>query len=228
MLLASRWLRSRSGNDMSKGTGLTTPTLLDLMRQRADRYRDKVACDYCHYSPGGEEHSRLTFDELDIKARAIASTLQGQGAAGERVLVLCPSGLDFIAAFFGCIYAGAVAVPVHPPVRHRVIGRVASIVADAQARFVLTTAELQAELKAAVDDLAGGSSLQWCVADAVIPAAAVEWVVPDVDASATALLQYTSGSTSSPKGVVVTPPNLLHNPDALYRAWGPGGGDAIA
>ena len=86
---------------MSKGTGLTTPTLLDLMRQRAERYRDKVAFDYCHYSPGGEEHSRLTFHELDIKARAIASTLQRQGAAGERVLVLCPSGLDFIAAFFG-------------------------------------------------------------------------------------------------------------------------------
>jgi phthiocerol/phenolphthiocerol synthesis type-I polyketide synthase C len=197
------------------------------MRQRAERYRDKVAFDYCHYSPGGEEHSRLTYHELDIKARAIASTLQRQGAAGKRVLVLCPSGLDFIAGFFGCIYAGAVAVPVHPPVRNRVMGRVASIVADAQARFVLTTADLQAELKAAVDDLTGGSSLQWCVADAVIPAAAVEWVVPDVDASATALVQYTSGSTSSPKGVVVTHRNLLHNLDAIYRAWGRGGDDAV-
>jgi phthiocerol/phenolphthiocerol synthesis type-I polyketide synthase C len=213
---------------MPEGTGLTTPTLLDLMRQRAERYRDKVAFDYCHYSPGGEEHSRLTFHELDIKARAIASTLQRQGAAGERVLVLCPSGLDFIAGFFGCIYAGAVAVPVHPPVRNRVFGRVASIVADAQAGFVLTTAELQAELKAAVDDLAGGSSLQWCAVDAVIPAAAVEWVVPDVDASATALVQYTSGSTSSPKGVMVSHRNLLHNLDAIRRAWGHGDDNAIA
>ena len=207
---------------------MTTPTLLDLMRQRAERYRDKVAFDYCHYSPGGEEHSRLTYHELDIKARAIASTLQRQGAAGERVLVLCPSGLDFIAAFFGCIYAGAVAVPVHPPVRNRVIGRVASIVADAQAGFVVTTAELQAELKAAVDDLAGGSSLRWCAADAILPAAAAEWVLPDVDASATALVQYTSGSTSSPKGVVVTHRNLLHNLDAIRRAWGHGDDNAIA
>jgi acyl transferase domain-containing protein/acyl-CoA synthetase (AMP-forming)/AMP-acid ligase II/NADPH:quinone reductase-like Zn-dependent oxidoreductase/acyl carrier protein len=197
------------------------------MRQRAERYRDKVAFDYCHYSPSGEEHSRLTYHELDVKARAIASTLQRQGAAGERVLVLCPSGLDFVAAFFGCIYAGAVAVPVHPPVRNRVFGRVASIVADAQAGFVLTTAELQAELKAAVDDLARGSSLQWCAADAVIPAAAEEWVMPDVDASATALVQYTSGSTSSPKGVVVTHRNLLHNLDAISRAWGRGDDDAI-
>jgi acyl-CoA synthetase (AMP-forming)/AMP-acid ligase II len=178
--------------------GVDDATLLGVVRQRAERYRDKVAFDYCHYSSGGEEHSRLTYDELDIKARAIASTLQQRGAAGERVLVLCPSGLDFIAAFFGCIYAGAVAVPVHPPVRDRVIGRVASIVADAHARFVLTTAQLQADLKAAVDELAGGSSLQWCSVDAVSPAAALEWVVPDVDASATALVQYTSGSTNSP------------------------------
>src|SRR5271166_2488337 len=161
---------------MREDMGLTSPTLLDLVRQRAERYQDKVAFDYCHYFPGGEEyfpggeeHSRLTYRELDIKARAIASTLQRQGAAGKHVLVLCPSGLDFIASFFGCIYAGAVAVPVHPPVRNRVIGRVASIVADAQAGFVLTTAMLQAELKAAVDDLAAENSLQWCAVDAITP-----------------------------------------------------------
>src|SRR5271155_1023626 len=157
---------------MPEDAGSPSPTLLDVMRQRAERYRDKVAFDYCHYSPGGEKHSWLTYHELDVRARAIASTLQRQGATGERVLVLCPSGLDFIVGFFGCIYAGAVAVPVHPPVRNRVIGRVASIVADAQASFVVSTAELQAELKTAVDDLAGGNSFQWCAADGVSPAAA--------------------------------------------------------
>jgi amino acid adenylation domain-containing protein len=213
---------------MPEDAGSPSPTLLDVMRQRAERYQDKIALDYCHYVPGGEVHSRLTYHELDIKARGIASTLQRQGVRGERVLVLCPSGLDFIASFFGCIYAGAVAVPVHPPVRNRVIGRVASIVADAQASFVLTTAELQAQLKDAVDDLAGENSLQWCAADAVDPAAAAEWVAPDVDASATALVQYTSGSTTSPKGIVVTHRNLLANLDAIREAWGHGNDDAVA
>src|ERR1700752_1692891 len=123
---------------MPEDTAFTARTLLDLMRHRAERYRDKVPFDYWRYSPAGEEHSRLTYNELDLKARAIASTLQRRGAAGERVLVLCPSGLDFIAGFFGCIYAVAVAVPVHPPVRSRVIGRVASILSDAQAGYVLT------------------------------------------------------------------------------------------
>jgi amino acid adenylation domain-containing protein len=205
-----------------------TPTLLDLTRQRAEHHPDKVAFDYCHYVAGREEHSRLTYHELDIKARAIASTLQRLGAAGERVLVLCPSGLDFLASFFGCIYAGAVAVPVHPPVRNRVVDRVASIVADAQADFVLTTTQLQAELKDAMDDLADGNSLQWCAADAVIPTAATEWVAPDVDGSSTAFVQYTSGSTSSPKGVVVTHRNLLDNLDAISQAWGRCDENAVA
>jgi len=201
---------------------LTALTLLDLLRQHAEHYGDKVVFDYCRYSPDGEEHSQLTFRELDFKARAIASTLQRQGAAGERVLVLCPSGPDFIAGFFGCVYAGAIAVPVHPPVRHRVLGRVASIVSDAQARFALTTTDLEATLKAALDQLADGHALQWCAADGPVPAGQ-EWVEPDVDPGATAFLQYTSGSTSSPKGVVVTHRNLLHNLEAISGAWG--GGD---
>lgn len=204
---------------------MTTPTLLDLARQRAERYRDKVAFDYCRFSPDGEEHSQLTFRELDLKARAIASSLQRQGAAGQCVLVLCPSGLDFITGFFGCVYAGAIAVPVHPPVRNRVIGRVASIVNDVQARFALATAESQPELKAVLDDVADGGALQWCAVDAVT-STAEEWVEPDVDPGAAALVQYTSGSTSSPKGVVVTHRNLLHNLEAISRAWGAGDDNA--
>ncbi|OOK78751.1 AMP-binding enzyme family protein [Mycobacterium kansasii] len=79
---------------------------MDVLVRNAERYADKVAFDYCRYLPGGEEHSRLTYRELDIKARAIAAVLQQHGLAGERVLVLCPSGLDFLAGFFGCVYAG--------------------------------------------------------------------------------------------------------------------------
>ncbi|HYB36738.1 MAG TPA: SDR family NAD(P)-dependent oxidoreductase [Mycobacterium sp.] len=197
----------------------TARTLVDLMRQQAERYRDKVAFDF---TPDGEEHRRLAYDELDIRARAIASTLQRQGAAGERVLVLCPSGLDFIAGFFGCLYAGAVAVPVHPPVRNKWIGRIGSIVTNTQAAFALNTAGSQAELKAVMDGLTDGGSLQWCAVDSTNPSAAAEWVAPDIDASATAFVQYTSGSTSSPKGVVVTHGNLLHNLDAIRSAWGGG------
>ncbi|WP_207547280.1 beta-ketoacyl synthase N-terminal-like domain-containing protein, partial [Mycobacterium talmoniae] len=193
-------------------------TLLHLMRHRAVRYRDKMVFDYADYSSGGAEHHRLSYHKLDLQARAIACRLQRQGAAGERVLVLCPSGLDFIAGLFGCIYAGAVAIPVHPPVRTRVLTRVASIVADAGAGFVLTTADSHPELKAAMDGMADTAALRWCTTDVDEADIAAHWVAPNLDPDAPVLVQYTSGSTSSPKGVVLTHRNLLANLEAIRRA----------
>ncbi|OBK35451.1 hypothetical protein A5658_08640 [Mycobacterium sp. 1245111.1] len=202
---------------------LTDRTFLNLVRQRAEAYRDKAAFDYCRYFADGEQHSQLTFGELDTRARSVALVLQQMGATGERALVLCPSGLDFIVAFFGCIYAGAVPVPVHPPARARVIGRVASIVQDTQARFTVTTAETQAKFQSAIDEMADGPAMRWCAVDD-IAASADEWVAPDIDPDDTAMLQYTSGSTGSPKGVVVSHRNLLSNVEAIRTAWG-GGND---
>jgi acyl-CoA synthetase (AMP-forming)/AMP-acid ligase II len=140
---------------LPQDTTPTAATLLDLLRQRAEVYRDKVAFSFSYN--GDEEHRQLTYHELDIRARAIASNLQQQGAAGERVLVLCRPGLDHVAGFFGCIYAGAVAVPVH----ERLDPRLSSVVPNAQARFALATAETQAKIKAAVDALGEGRHLQW-------------------------------------------------------------------
>ena len=202
---------------MPEDTAPIAGTLLDLLGRRAERYRDNVVFRFSRN--GEEEHSsRLTYHELDSKARGIASILQQQGAAGQRVLVLCPSGLDFVAGLFGCIYAGAIAVPVHPPMHDRLVPRVASIAADAQANFALTTAETQAKIKATVDGLVEGRPLRWCVADEVV-GDAEKWLAPDVDANTAVVVQYTSGSASSPKGVVLTHRNLLHNLAAICEAW---------
>src|ERR1700761_622479 len=152
---------------MSDSAAISAETLLEVARHRARLHPEKLAFDYCRFSPDGEKHTQLTYRELDVKARAIAATLQREGVAGGRVLVLCPSGVDFVASFFGCIYAGAAAIPVHPPVRSRVVGRVASILRDVDASFVLATAASQSDLKSAVDDLAEGNSLRWCAVDDV-------------------------------------------------------------
>ncbi|TXH18570.1 MAG: SDR family NAD(P)-dependent oxidoreductase [Mycobacterium sp.] len=205
---------------MSESAAISAKTLLDVARHRAQLHPDKLAFDYCRFLPDGERHSQLTYLELDVKARAIAATLQREGVAGERVVVLCPSGVDFVAAFFGCIYAGAAAIPVHPPVRNRVIGRVASILEDVDAGFVLATAASQSELKSAVDGLTDGNSLRWCAVDEVSDDTAAQWVAPDIDPSTIALLQYTSGSTNTPKGVMVTHANLLHNLETIAQACG--------
>jgi acyl-CoA synthetase (AMP-forming)/AMP-acid ligase II len=188
-------------------------TLLDLLRQRAEVYRDKVAFSFS-YNGDDENRTQLTYQELDFKARAIASRLQHQGAAGERVLVLCRPGLDHVAGFFGCIYAGAVAVPVH----ERLAPRLSSVVPDAQARFALATAETHANVRAAVDDLDEGRHLQWGLTDDV--GDADSWVTPDLDPDAIAMVQYTSGSTTAPKGVVLTHRNLLHNMETVRQVWG--------
>ena len=203
---------------------LTAPTLLGQLRHRAARYRDKVVF---RFSRDGEENqvSRLTYQELDAHARQIASNLQQQGAAGERVLVVCPPGLDFIAGLFGCLYAGAVAVPLHPPVRDHLVPRVEAIIADVQPSFALSTAEMQARIRATVDGLVKGRPLRWAVTDAV--GGDRPWVAPDIDAGTVAMVQYTSGSTASPKGVVLTHGNLVHNLETIRQAWKSGFDSAV-
>jgi acyl transferase domain-containing protein/acyl-CoA synthetase (AMP-forming)/AMP-acid ligase II/aryl carrier-like protein len=199
----------------------TSPqTLLHLLRQRADNLGEKVVFSYS--IDGDTEPDTITYRELETRARAIAAGLQRQGVAGERVLVLCPSGLDFIAAMFGCFFAGTVAIPVHPPVHSRLISRVASIVADSQARIVLTTAGVRSELKDVIDELPEGPSLRWCAADTDTPSDADDWQAPDYDGDALAFVQYTSGSTGTPKGVELTHRNLLANLEDIAQVLGRG------
>ncbi|WP_067976711.1 fatty acyl-AMP ligase [Mycolicibacter icosiumassiliensis] len=189
----------------------TTPTLVDLLRLQAARYGDKVAFSF---APDGKKViDRLTFRELDAKAQAVAATLQRQGAAGQRALVICRPGLDSIVSFFGCFYAGAIAVPVDTP-----LARLKLVAPDAQASFAVATAATQNQLQALAADVPGMSGLQWCATDQPT-ANPGDWDRPDIDPSTTALIQYTSGSTKSPKGVVVTHGNLIHNLEAIRRAW---------
>jgi acyl-CoA synthetase (AMP-forming)/AMP-acid ligase II len=191
-------------------------TLVDLLRRQADRYGDKVAFSFS-YNGDGENVSELTYRELDLKARAIAARLQHQGAGGQRVLVFCRPGLGHIAGFFGCVYAGAIPVPVH----ERLAPRLASVIPDAQAGFALAAPETPAKLKTAVDDLVGVGEtppVRWGLTDAPVDDAD-NWVPPDIDTDTTALVQYTSGTTRAPKGIVVTHRNVLHNLETIHQAW---------
>jgi acyl-CoA synthetase (AMP-forming)/AMP-acid ligase II len=193
----------------------TAGTLVDVLQQQADRYHDTLAFSFC--PDGDDEESRISYRGLDIRARAIAATLQAQGATGERVLVMCRPGIESIAGFFGCFYAGAVAVPVN---EQWTSPRISTVVPDAQAGFALATARTPAKIKALVDDLAGGRALRWSAMDEA-GGAAENWVMPEIDAGTTAMIQYTSGSTGSPKGVVVTHRNFLHNLESIRQAWNP-------
>ncbi|OMC08810.1 fatty-acid--CoA ligase [Mycolicibacter heraklionensis] len=199
---------------MDFAPAVTTPiakTLVELLVRQANRFGDKVAFSFS-YNGDDEGRSELSFRELDRRARAIAANLQRYDISGERVLVLVRPGLDFIAGFFGCLYAGAVAVPVH----QKLAPRLAVVVPDAQARFALAAAATRDATRAAVAGVPGEPE-QWFFTDAGADPDA--WVAPEIDADSPAAIQYTSGSTRSPKGVLLTHGNILHNVDAIRQAW---------
>jgi amino acid adenylation domain-containing protein len=193
-------------------------TFPEVLRTRARENPDGLA--YVFLEDGEIEGARLTFGELDGRARAIAAALAAEGAAGERALLLFPPGLDFIAAFFGCLYAGAVAVPSYPPGPPRAgrgQPRLRAIAEDASPRFVLTSSALLPRLEALAGELPALARATRLATD-TLPAAAEDWRQPALSGESLAFLQYTSGSTADPKGVMVSHGNLLHNQEVIRRA----------
>ncbi len=193
-------------------------TLVALFRERAAEHGDRLA--YTFLANGETPVARLTYAELDERARAIAARLRQTLKPGARALLLYPPGLGFIAAFVGCLYAGVVAVPAHPPHAARLkrsLPRLRAIVRDAGVEIVLATEEiagLAPGLQSALPELA---AVELVGTDRVPVDMAEEWVAPPVGRDSIALLQYTSGSTAAPKGVIVSHGNLLHNLDYINR-----------
>ena len=191
-------------------------TLIDVLTGHSLTQPDAVA--YTFLVDGERIESQMTYGELDRRARAIGATLQARGAVGERVMLLYPSGLDYIAAYMGCLYAGSVAVPMFPPHRKRSGERLQTVVADAQAAFAFTTEELLPQAEAWRQHTPGLKALDWIATDAIDDAAATAWNAPALTPDDIAFLQYTSGSTSAPKGVMVSHGNLMHNQRVLQHA----------
>jgi 8-amino-7-oxononanoate synthase len=197
--------------------------LIRVLRRHADERPRQPAC--VHLLDGEADHASLTYSQLDRRARAIAARLQDMGFAGQCVLLVYPPGLDFIAAFFGCLYAGCVAVPTYPPHRHRMLERFRAVAADAGARIALSNASGVAQFQAMMEAGKGGraatsSQLAWLVTDEVPDAVAERWQESAIDADTLAMLQYTSGSTSRPKGVMLSHANLVANVHAIHQAFG--------
>lgn len=190
-------------------------TLVDLLRLRAEQ---PSQCGYTFLVDGEMEMVSVTYRRLDRLARAIAVQLQQLGLRGERAVLLYPAGLEFIAAFFGCLYAGVVAVPTYPPRSNKPTSRLQAIMADAQVTAVLTTHAILAKRERLLNHAPYLEKLHWLASDAVADDLAEEWQEPEIDGNTLAFLQYTSGSTASPKGVMVSHGNLLYNERMIQRA----------
>jgi acyl-CoA synthetase (AMP-forming)/AMP-acid ligase II len=195
-----------------------TLTFVDILTQRAQQQAEQIAYSFLNF--GREADTSITYGDLDLQARAIASTLQNLGYENKLALLLYPSGLEYIAAFLGCLYAGTIAVPVYPPHSARQLPRIQSIINDAQTDLILTTAETQADIFHKFMHISELQQQHWIATDTLSPAWDQNWQKPELAGDQVAFLQYTSGSTATPKGVMVSHRNLFHNSEALKSQWG--------
>ncbi|MFD9129392.1 fatty acyl-AMP ligase [Kitasatospora sp. NPDC059571] len=190
----------------------------ELVRSRTAELASRTAYVFLGDTRDGLEPRRLSYGELDRSARTIAAWLQQHCAPGEPVLVLQSAGHHFISSFLGCLYAGVVAVPAPPPGggRHHT-ERAVAIVKDAGTTVVLTDSAHAPDVSLRLAE-AGHAEVRCLATDRIVQADPDDWRMPRIAPDALAFLQYTSGSTSEPKGVMVGHDNLLANQAAIRRA----------
>jgi amino acid adenylation domain-containing protein len=165
---------------------------------------------------GETESAAVSYAELDCRARSIAAELRRYVPAGQRVLILLPSGIDYTACVWGCIYAGDIAVPLYPPRTRKRDSRVEGIFADCGASIAI----VESETTAVPDGVRR-------VIPATISAGSDEWNELSAAAAGPCLLQYTSGSTALPKGVVLTAENVAANLKMIHRVFALGESEVV-
>jgi acyl-CoA synthetase (AMP-forming)/AMP-acid ligase II len=198
--------------------GSPPTTVVGLLRRRAAEQPTQRVCTFV---ADGETHEiHLTYGELDRRARALAAALAQRGMEGARALLLLPNGLDYVAAFFGCVYAGVVAVPARLPGRSTPGPRARAIAADARPRVVVSTSSVRAALAGILPTGPGHGAPLWLDVDRVSDETSHAWRDPGVAPTALAVLQYATGTTAEVRGVMRTHANLLDTTALLDRVVG--------
>jgi acyl-CoA synthetase (AMP-forming)/AMP-acid ligase II len=189
---------------------------LDFWRRGVKAHPTRRA--YAFLNERGEEESSLTYEEVDTRARVLATKLLAVTEPGERALLVFPPGLDFIVAFFACLYSQVIAVPLSPP-RRKSLDSTRAIAMDCGAKLVLTTTSMQETLQARLERAQELRTLTWLRVDEVTGEATTSWQPTSPPPEALSFLQYTSGSTSLPKGVMVSHGNLIANQRMIQAAF---------
>ena len=191
--------------------------IVEILQQRVRSQPNDTA--YIFLEDGENKELRLTYEELETKAKAIAFELQQRVSSGSRVLLVYPynAGLEFIIAFFGCLYAGVVAVPCHPPQNRLTAVEIETRLISAEAEIVLTESSLFKKLQT---QLSQSKRNLRCLNTDKVNSMGKDYTTPKINPDDLAFLQYTSGSTGEPKGVMITHRCLLQNQEMLRLAFG--------
>lgn len=191
------------------------PTLVELLQIRAGELTEQLAVRLL--MDGDQTERRISFRAWDQAARSLAVQLRERAKPGDRVLLLHPFGEEFLFAFFGCLYAGLIPIPAYPPRNEKHLPRIQAIILDSDARLVLTPADTESRVIRWLEGRAFAERL--FIQRPPDPGLAQEWKPPSIAPEAICLLQYTSGSTGSPKGVMVSHKNMLANLGMVQRQF---------
>lgn len=204
-------------------------SLVEVLRLHAERKGSSVG--FTFLVDGVGEEAVLSFEELDLRARAIAARLQETHKSGERAILMHAPSLDFITSYFGCLYAGLIPVPAYPPDPARLdrsLPRLQAIVEDSRPALLLTSSDILGFSEALFEMAPDLKRIEWVAGDSIENACSRHWKVPEGDSTNLALIQYTSGSTGTPKGVMLTHGNLLACFKANVVAYGGLKSDLVA
>lgn len=198
---------------MAQSPGEPDLSIVHMLRRRAEAEPDRRTITFL--DDGGRNETHLTLGDLDQRARSVALAIRSAGVQpGARALLLYAPGVDYITAFYGCLYAGVIAVPAYPPDPGRLdrtLPRLQSIAADAQVSTILTRQNILLGAKALLSALPEFSAASWIATDQLDESDASAWQDLGVAGTDVAFLQYTSGSTGAPKGVMLQHAAVLHN-----------------
>ncbi len=196
-------------------------SFVEILRKRAENIPNQLAFIYLNFNGDADPvENRITYRELDEKAQAIAANFQAHHAFGERAMLLYPPGLDYIAAYLGCLYAGVIAVPAYPPTASIHMQRLDLIAEDSQSKFALSISPIVNLLLPKIKPDSILHTLNWVSTDDLRVQQEFCLEHDLINRDTTAFLQYTSGSTSVPKGVIVSHGNLLENLFLIDKYYG--------
>lgn len=202
------------------GNGCPLPPRSDLVRvlQHWAKVQPNQPAFYFTDGSDPSKDQCMTYGQLDAAARNVAGYLQKLNATGNRVLLIYPPVMDFVVGFFGCLYAGATAVPAFPPRKNRKGQRIHGIANDCQAQLALTNEYIRQQIESD-ENWVEWESISIVATDALADDFSAHWKQPNISPDDLAVLQYTSGSTGQPKGVMLSHGNLVRNCELIVVAF---------